>query len=891
MRRFFTIFFPLLILSLLINPVNLFASEKRVLLLSSYHPAFPTFFQQIDGIKSVLDPAGVKLDVEFMDSKRFFAVEHFAAFHNLLKIKLDNSSPYDVVITSDDNALKFSLKYMEELFPGTPIVFCGVNDRKLALSMNSNNLVTGVIEEVSMRETLNLILKLRPKTEKIYVIVDGTLSGQGDLATFEKQKINFPEQIFEVLALQHLSWEELERRLAKLSESSSVLLLSAYRDKNLITKSFDEALKIMKQYSEVPIFHLWEHGLGQGVIGGKVISHFEQGAAAGSIATDIIAGTIVKDIDVVAGGNVNKIIFDYEVLNKFGVSSTLLPDNIEVLNKPISVFKNHRNSILIALLFIALLLLSSGVLLISLFRLRKAEEKIRRSEERFALAMEANRDGLWDWEIDTNVVYYSPGYKVILGYGPDEVPAHVDSWVDLIHSEDREATLKINSECIENKREDFEVEFRMQAKDGGWRWICGRGKAVARHENGRAARVVGTHSDITERKQVESELIRLRNYLNSIINSMPSVLIGLDVNGVVTQWNSKAEEVTGISFADAEGRVLSDVFPRLSLRMKWLDESISKHEIHAERNVYSHNSGTERYEDITIYPLSDVGVEGVVVRVDDVTQRVRLEEMIVQSEKMMSVGSLAAGMAHEINNPLGAIIQGSQNLNRRLSLQLPANFEVAQRWNLDLENMQGYLQDRDIYKIIEGISSSGLRAGEIISNMLGFSRKSCKSSVNYNLSDLLDSSLEQAVDEYDSDRKFDLRQIKIKREYGENIPAIFCEGTEIKQVFLNLIKNCVHAIAEKNYIEMVPCLTLRLFYESSMVSVEVEDNGLGMDEACRKRAFEPFFTTKQTGQGTGLGLSVSYFIITDQHKGCMKVLSSPGEWTRFIVQLPVNPSC
>ncbi len=322
--------------------------------------------------------------------------------------------------------------------------------------------------------------------------------------------------------------------------------------------------------------------------------------------------------------------------------------------------------------------------------------------------------------------------------------------------------------------------------------------------------------------------------------------------------------------------------------MKWLDESISKHDIHTERNVYSHNGGEERYEDITIYPLSDVGVEGVVVRVDDVTQRVRLEEMIVQSEKMMSVGSLAAGMAHEINNPLGAIIQGAQNLDRRLSPQLSANFKVAERWNLDFENLQGYLEERDIFQIIEGISVSGLRAGEIVSNMLGFSRKSCKSSDNHNLSDLLDSSLDLAANEYDLDRKFDFRKIKIKREYGENIPTVFCEGNEIKQVFLNLIKNGAHAMAEKNYTDTEPCLTLRLHYESKMVSVEIEDNGVGIDEACRKRIFEPFFTTKQAGQGTGLGLSVSYFIITDQHKGSMKVLSSPGEWTRFVVKLPVN---
>ncbi|SPF35279.1 putative Histidine kinase [Syntrophobacter sp. SbD1] len=137
---------------------------------------------------------------------------------------------------------------------------------------------------------------------------------------------------------------------------------------------------------------------------------------------------------------------------------------------------------------------------------KQAEERLRKSEQRFFLAMEATKDGLWDWDLHTDEVYYSPGYLAMLGYTPGEVPADASVWADRIHPEDKDAALKANMDCIENRRDDFDVEFRMQAKNGEWRWILGRGKAAGRDESGRAIRMVGTHTDITERKLAEIAL-------------------------------------------------------------------------------------------------------------------------------------------------------------------------------------------------------------------------------------------------------------------------------------------------------------------------------------------------------------------------------------------------
>jgi diguanylate cyclase (GGDEF)-like protein/PAS domain S-box-containing protein len=135
-----------------------------------------------------------------------------------------------------------------------------------------------------------------------------------------------------------------------------------------------------------------------------------------------------------------------------------------------------------------------------------AQQALHASEERFRRAMEASNDGVWDWDIASDKGYFSPGYFRMLGYEPDEFPMTGQAWVDLIHPEDCQSALSANQECIENRCESFAVEFRMKAKDGSWKWVLGRGRAFERNPDGRAVRMIGTHVDITERKQLEEKL-------------------------------------------------------------------------------------------------------------------------------------------------------------------------------------------------------------------------------------------------------------------------------------------------------------------------------------------------------------------------------------------------
>jgi signal transduction histidine kinase len=173
--------------------------------------------------------------------------------------------------------------------------------------------------------------------------------------------------------------------------------------------------------------------------------------------------------------------------------------------------------------------------------------------------------------------------------------------------------------------------------------------------------------------------------------------------------------------------------------------------------------------------------------------------------------------------------------------------------------------------------------------MLRFSRKSEAQLGVHDLAELLDETVEVAANDYDLKKSYDFKRIAIERRYQPGVPAVTCERTEIQQVFFNLLNNGAHAMAEGLAEDhQKPRLTLELQQCGDMVEVVIEDNGPGMEDEVRRRAFEPFFTTKDTTTGTGLGLSVSYFIVCENHGGSLTVESSPGRGSRFMVRLPID---
>ncbi len=407
------------------------------------------------------------------------------------------------------------------------------------------------------------------------------------------------------------------------------------------------------------------------------------------------------------------------------------------------------------------------------------------------------------------------------------------------------------------------------------------------HPIRREREVVGsvvTFVDVTERRSAIAETQRMKAYLKNIIDAMPSMLVGVDAEGRVTEWNRGAEQMTGVSAVTAAGQDFLTLFPALVCQ--------SEHVIaaaHGEGSTHTARlsielAGETRESDLVIYPIDVHGTRGAVIRVDDVTERVRIEQMMVQTEKMMSLGGMAAGMAHEINNPLSAILQGAQNITRRMSPHLPANRRAATETGIDLDQLARYLELREIPSFLSNIHSAATRATRIVTDMLAFSRCSEASFAPFDITEILETVVRLAASDYDLRRHYDFRRIEIVREYDPALPLVPCDRTEIEQVLLNLLKNAAQALAE---VSPPHRITLRTRHEEGFACIEVADTGTGMDECTRSKVFEPFFTTKPVGIGTGLGLSVSYFIITEQHHGTISVASELGKGTTFAVRLPL----
>lgn len=395
--------------------------------------------------------------------------------------------------------------------------------------------------------------------------------------------------------------------------------------------------------------------------------------------------------------------------------------------------------------------------------------------------------------------------------------------------------------------------------------------------------------EVQVRSKIEKKLTGFQNYLNSIIDSMPSALIALDEQLYVTQWNQEATALSGTPLDDALNQPVFLAFPSLKPFLPQIKRTAEHHRVEkVERVSWLMGEEVHHYA-LTFYPLMGGTGRGVVIRIDDITQRLSMEELMVQSEKMLSVGGLAAGMAHEINNPLGAILHNVQNIRRRLSPELEKNREQAEAAGIRLEAVNQYLEAREVPKLLDGIHQAGSRAAKIVTHMLAFSRRSNRQMEPCQLPQLLDQAVEIASNDFDLTEGFDFKGMRITREFDPKLGPVPGTANELEQVLLNLLKNAAQAIHQRED-EQEGHIALRTRLAPPWAEIQVEDNGVGIPENVRKRIFEPFFTTKEVGQGTGLGLSVSYFIITNNHKGQMEVQSKPGQGTCFTLRLPLNAS-
>ncbi len=353
------------------------ATEKpayKVLFISSYHAGFDTLPAQIEGMKRVFDEANISLDIDYMDTKRVDTEENYDNYFKFLKFRLDQDLKYDVILVGDDNGLQFLMDHRENLVPDIPIVFFCINDLERATLANNMSNVTGIVEGISLKANLDLAVKLFPNAKKIYGIVDNSPTGKGDASSFMLAADSYSDYQFELLNASNYTLESFKQKLASLNASDIVFYMSYFEDSTGNNYDIDEATAIISETVKAPVFRMSIGGVGNGLLGGNMVSYEEQGRLAANMAVSIIKGENPNDIHMIQESP-NKVIFDYEIMTRYGLKIDDLPKGSIILNKPIDYFQLYKNILMPAIGILIVLMFFIAILIVDNMKL-KAKDKM-----------------------------------------------------------------------------------------------------------------------------------------------------------------------------------------------------------------------------------------------------------------------------------------------------------------------------------------------------------------------------------------------------------------------------------------------------------------------------------------------------------------------------------
>ena len=344
------------------------AVKGRVLFISSYSYGWNTVQPQIEGIKAGIEE-GVTIDYEFMDTKRVNDETSMQLFYDGLAYRLSKVEPYDVVIVGDDAALIFAAEHQEELFPGTPIVFEGVNDEELARELSQNPLITGIIEKLSVEKNIEFGLSLNPKTKKVVAVLDDSITGQAEREKFYSYAEKFPELELTEINVSALSSRELRMEIGNVSTNSILIYIVMTEDADGKQYADSEAISLLVDNARVPVMRMVDSGIGTGILGGNVVSMFKSGEEAAQLAMDMIRGGEAGIGKVLESPNVYCV--DANVMEQFELDMEALPEGTEIINYKPTFWERNQEAIVPAGILTLILVSVIGIFYYDNVRRRK----------------------------------------------------------------------------------------------------------------------------------------------------------------------------------------------------------------------------------------------------------------------------------------------------------------------------------------------------------------------------------------------------------------------------------------------------------------------------------------------------------------------------------------
>ena len=372
--------------------------------------------------------------------------------------------------------------------------------------------------------------------------------------------------------------------------------------------------------------------------------------------------------------------------------------------------------------------------------------------------------------------------------------------------------------------------------------------------------------EIAEHRKTTKQLQRSEAYINSILQSMPLMLIGLNKQNQITQWNHRAETISGISADIAQGRDLWEIYPAITIT----PQQVKQAQEESKTLSIKYSQRGQYHFDITIYPLQKESETGVVILLEDVTQRAKSENMLIQRDKMSSMGEMASVMSHDISIPLKAIIKDIKTVRQSIIGD-----------SIDTESLG---------ELLETAIIRGQQATSVISNLLNFSASGGGEKTLSSIASIVDHSVELATDLLSVTAGLRFSHIKVNINYADDLPDIPCYITEIQQVLLSLFRHSCYALGNTDDLDHTPEINIKVTVSYDNLWLRIQHNGSCISLEEQKTIFEPF--NQEEGSNSmldaGMHLSFSHFIIAEQHQGQIAVTSNPDAGTTFHIQLPLE---
>jgi PAS domain S-box-containing protein len=471
-------------------------------------------------------------------------------------------------------------------------------------------------------------------------------------------------------------------------------------------------------------------------------------------------------------------------------------------------------------------------------QLNKQKKQLEESEFRWKFAVDGRGDGLWDWNVDTNEVYFSKAWKEMLGFKEDEIQGSLEEWKKRVHPDDLEKVYEDINSHMNGETEVYSNEHRVMCKDGSYKWVHDRGIVVQRNEKGRPTRLIGTHTDITLRKETE---FKMQQALIVYENTNEGIMITNSKNEII-DVNHSFCKTTGYSYEDVIGKnpsILKSNIKESDFYKQMWQELKDNGSWHGEiTNKKKNGELYEEYLNINTIKNNDGTVINYIGIFSDVSVLKQQEKMILQQARTSAIGEMIGNIAHQWRQPLSAISTASTGLK----VQLEMDMEISKEETIES---------------LEKINSQTQFLSRTIEDFRGF--------FSEDMSEVFEFEITEAINKV-NDLTKDSFKINFVQVYYDIEKEVFILANKnlLIQALINIYNNALDVLKE---IEGKRLLFISVKKNDFNTTLSIKDNGGGISSSNIEKIFDPYFTTKHQSQGTGIGLYMSHQIIVKQLKG------------------------